>query len=104
VNYALADLLLTRGNGEVNERDFAAEIDSVPMGQDEALQIYVIEKIGRLALTEQGDVKSSACELLWIFTQDRVRGKTVRAAADALHKASCDCAMKPKEAPNVQCP
>jgi hypothetical protein len=113
-DYAVADLLLTRGEGEVNEKKFAAEVDYASMGQDEALQIYVIEKLGHLALTEHGEVKSSACKSLWISTQDRMEfldrqnkldgKKIIRAATGALDKASCDCTSKLPQIRNVRCP
>ncbi len=111
-DYALADLLLTRGEGQVNDMGFASEINSAPMGDDEALEIYVIEKLGHLALTEHGDVKSSACKLLWYSTLERTnlldqknkdRKNIIRAAADGLHRASCDCTTKLTAAHDVQC-
>jgi hypothetical protein len=66
LDYALADLLLTRGDGPVNEIHFASQIDwGVP---DQGLEGYVIDKVRHLALTEHGDVKVSSCKLLWSYS------------------------------------
>ena len=87
VDYALADLLLTRGEGTTSETGFASEISwGVP---DQGLQGYVIEKLRRLALMEHGDVKESACKQLWIYSVDRI-GDSLRVdAAGALREADC---------------
>jgi len=99
IDYALADLLLTRGEGTVNEIAFASEIGwGVP---DEGLQSYVVEKLRHLALTEQGDIKSSACKLLWIYTVDRIAPSIRKEADDAVHTSNCSCATKPDG--NVEC-
>jgi hypothetical protein len=86
IEYALADLLLTRGGGTVNEIGFATEIGrGVP---DQELQGYVVEKLRNLALTEHGDVRSSACEMLWLYSKDRIVGVR-QSAGDALLLGRC---------------
>jgi len=99
LDYALADLLLTRGEGVVSEIGFATEIaQGVP---DQGLQGYVVEKLRYLAVTERGDVKASACKLLWIYTVDRVDPKVRRDAENALHAGNCRCTAKPDG--NAEC-
>ena len=99
LNYALTDLLLTRGEGTINEIGFASEISwGVP---DQGLQGYVVEKLRHLALTEHGEVKASACTLLWIYTVDRIDIRIRQDADHALHEADCHCSMKPDH--NIEC-
>jgi hypothetical protein len=103
LSYALADLRLTRGEGTVNEIGFASEVSrGVPVGTpDQHLEAYVVEKLRLLASTERGDVKSSACELLWIYRADRIDTNIRRDADDAMHAASCRCTTKPDG--NLEC-
>jgi hypothetical protein len=99
LDYALTDLLLTRGEGTINEIGFASEISwGVP---DQGLQGYVVEKLRHLALTEHGEVKASACTLLWIYTVDRIDIRIRQDADHALHEADCHCSMKPDH--NIEC-
>ena len=62
LNRALTDILLTRGEGEINDLQFASQIQwGVP---DQGIQDYVIEKLRNLALTEVSEIKRSACQTL----------------------------------------
>jgi hypothetical protein len=99
LDYALTDLLLTRGEGAINENRFASQILSgVP---DQGLQGYTVEKLRHLALTEQGEVKASACTLLWIYAVDRIDVRICQDAGRALKEANCRCSTKPDN--NVEC-
>jgi hypothetical protein len=99
LDYAVADLLLTRGDGAINEIEFANEVARGVL--DEGLQGYVVEKLRHLALTEYGDVKTSACRLLWVYTVDLVDDSVHRDAGNALRDADCRCKTKPDG--NVEC-
>jgi hypothetical protein len=99
IEYALADLLLTRGEGPVDNIGFASEIGrGVP---DQGLQGYVVGKLRHLASSENGDIKSSACTLLWIYTVDRIPPSIRQEAGRGLQTASCQCATKADG--NVEC-
>jgi hypothetical protein len=99
IDYAVADLILTRGDGAINEIEFANEVAwGVP---DQGLQGYVVEKLRHLALTEHGGVKASACKLLWVYTVDLVDDSVHRDAGNALRDADCRCKTKPDG--NVEC-
>jgi hypothetical protein len=99
LDYALADLLLTRGEGEIDDRRFASEIEwGVP---DQGLQEHVIEKLEHLGLTESAEIKASACVQLWIYTQDRIENSLRRQADNSLAAAHCACRVKPDG--NVAC-
>lgn len=99
LDHALVDMLLTRGEGEINNLQFASQIQSgVP---DQGIQDYVIEKLSHLALTEFSDIKSSACQLLWIYTQDRIDSRLRQKAQYSLVAANCKCRLKPDG--NVLC-
>jgi len=103
LNYALVDLRLTRGEGPIDEIGFANEIErGVPVGiPDQALQVYEVEKLRRLVLTEHGDVKSSVCQQLWLYGTGRMDPSTSLDANQALDAASCRCTAKPYG--NVDC-
>jgi hypothetical protein len=99
LGHALVDILLTRGEGEINNRQFASEIQwGVP---DQGIQEYVIERVRQLAIRESFEVKSSACQLLWIYTQDRIDSSLRQKAHDSLQAANCNCRLKPDG--NVLC-
>jgi hypothetical protein len=99
LDYALVDILLTRGEGEVNDLQFGSQIMwGVP---DQGLQDYVIAKLRHLAETESPDVKGAACKGIWIYTQDRIgstfpfRGE----AEESLQAAQCQCHKDPSGNP-----
>jgi hypothetical protein len=92
LEYALADILLTRGEGEISNLKFAGQISQgVP---DRGIQGFVIEKLTNLAHTESLDVKSSACELIWTYTRDRTDNRIRDRAQDSLRTANCHCRVK----------
>jgi len=94
IEYAFIDLLLTRGEGALNEMFFANAIEAgVPALWPQA---YVIEKLRRLVLTEHGDTRSAACRLLWNYSMDGSDPKISRQAYDALKSAKCRCPTVPK--------
>lgn len=101
VDYALVDLHLTRGEGTLNEIGFATEVFREEHDRVPGLQEYSVEKLRRLALTEHGEVKSSACRSLWIYTVDLVRPNIKRDAEEAMHAANCCCTKKADG--NVEC-
>jgi hypothetical protein len=93
LGYALVDILLTRGQGAVDDLKFAGDIAwGVP---DHGIQDHVIEKLKHLATTESADVRESACNYLWIYTQDRISNDLRQQAKDALQSARCVCGTKP---------
>jgi hypothetical protein len=102
IDYALADLVLTRGEGAESEAGFAAEIAWGPPERGlQGYAGYVVEKLRRLALTEHGNVKSSACTLLSVYTMDRVEDGVREDAVNAIRDAGCQCVREPSG--NVKC-
>jgi hypothetical protein len=93
LNRALTDILLTRGEGEISDLQFASQIQWSIF--DQGIQDYVIEKLRHLALTELSEIKISACQQLWIYTQDRIDDRLRQKAQDSLNAASCVCGPKP---------
>lgn len=94
LEYALVDILLTRGVGPVEDLKFAGDIERGVPGQ--GVHGHVIEKLKHLALTESSDIKASACNYLWIYTQDRVIDDFFRQQAkESLQAAHCVCGDKP---------
>ena len=103
LGYAFVDLRLTRSEGTLNEMNFASEVEQgVSVGvPDEELEAYIVRKLGNLALTEHGTVKSSASKLLWIYRADQSPQGVREAADDALNGTSCRCTKKADG--NVEC-
>jgi len=94
LDYALVDLLFTRGYGPVNDIGFASGLNWE--STEPGLAVYAIEKLRHLALQERGEIKSSACETLWIYTIDSIPSNIVhQRASDALQSANCQCSQKP---------
>jgi hypothetical protein len=99
LNYAVVDVLLTRGEGVIDERLFASEIEwGVP---DQGVQGHVIERLGHLALTEPAAIKATACVQLWIYAHDRIENSLRRNAENSLRVANCVCKAQPNG--NVKC-
>ena len=91
LEYALVDFHLTRGKGTVNKIAFATEVSwQEPVGTP-GLEEYAIDKLRHLALTEQDEIKSAACESLWLYTVDLVKSNIKRDAENAMHVANCRC-------------
>ncbi len=103
IDYALVDIQLTRGQGEINDLKFGGNIAASLPGT--SLDGYVIEKLQRLASTESILVKAPACEMLWIYAQEPRYGPrhiTDEAAGnEALKSAQCTCKVSPDG--NVAC-
>ena len=97
--YALADILLTRGEGKIDEIPFASEIERGVPGQE--MEGYLIGKLRNLALTESSAVKAAACVQLWIYQQDRIDSSLRQQARDSLEAAHCVCSLKPDK--NIAC-
>jgi hypothetical protein len=87
----------------VNEIGFASEVGrGVPVGvSDPTLELYEVAKLGNLAATERGEVKSSACKLLWIYSVDQAPHAVLQEAVNALKRANCRCAKKSDG--NIEC-
>jgi hypothetical protein len=97
VAYAVADILLTRGEGKINEVRFAGSVMRGAPGPDD----YLIEKYRRLALTERSGIKTAACIQLWIYAQDQGVAPSSRTAAQgAMHEAGCGCKTTPRGEPD----
>jgi hypothetical protein len=95
IDFALVDLLFTRGEGTVNENGFGTELDEVT-DQVQGLQAYSIEKLRHLAQAEHGYIRSCACRTLWVYTVDHPIDPAIHRDADkALHEADCRCTTKP---------
>jgi hypothetical protein len=99
LSYALADILLTRGKGKIEEIPFASEIERGVPGQ--GMESYLIEKLGNLALSESSTVKAAACVQLWIYQQDRIDTRLRQQARNSLDTAQCVCSINPDQ--NIAC-
>jgi hypothetical protein len=85
------DLLLTRGEGPVNNHRFAQEMDRAVglAGMDG----YTIEKLRDLALTESSEVKYTACTELWGYTEGETDKRLSERARDSVAAAGCTCGI-----------
>lgn len=101
IEFALVDFHLTRGEGPVNKIAFAAEALQEFVGIP-GIEEYTIGKLRHLALTEQDEIKSSACKSLWIYTMDLVKPNIKSAAMTAMKAANCECNKKLPHG-NVEC-
>lgn len=101
LDFALVDLHLTRGEGPVNEISFAHEVFREGAGTVPGLQSYSVGKLRKLVLAERGDVRSRACEALWIYTVDKVDAAIHQDAQDAMQAANCRCSTK--AGGNIEC-
>ncbi len=90
LGYALADILLTRGQGAVDEVKFARD---VAWGAPSTIpEDYLLKKYTHLALTEKPPVRAGACSQIWVFTKDSMSPEANRRkAAQALGDAGCRC-------------
>ena len=97
IDYALADILLTRGEGKVDDSRFARAVQlGAPSPED-----YLIEKYQHLAVTEGLAIKTAACVQLWICAQDRGASQSLRnIAREAMRQADCGCITKPDGMPD----
>jgi hypothetical protein len=83
------DLLLTRGEGPVNSHRFAEEM-SRAVGLT-GMDGYTIEKLRNLALTESTEVKYTACEWLWSYSNWKIGNGLRESARDSVNAAGCTC-------------
>lgn len=84
VDYAVADILLTRGESSISEIRFARNIAAGSPGPEE----YLIVKYRRLAMTESPPLKTAACVWLWIWGHEPA---LTDAASGAMRDADCRC-------------
>lgn len=90
VEYAIIDIVLTRGEGRIEERRFAASIgDGVP---DAGREAYVISKLSLLAAGRSTEVRRAACYQLWIYGAARDEEAYRSDAKAASQAANCRCA------------
>ena len=82
------ELNLTRGEGPVDDAEFAEE---VKMSAGHGLNGTTIEKLGHLALTESGKVKSAACVGLQNYSEWRIDESLRERARDSMKAAGCKC-------------
>ncbi len=81
VAYAVADILLTRGEGKIADGTFAAAVlRGAPVADD-----YLIGKYRQLALTGRPPVQTAACMGLWAFAHES------KLADEAMQGAGCRC-------------
>ena len=94
---AVADIVLTRGEGSISRNAFAGAIERGAPGP----QAYLIEKYRQLTLTEVAPIKTAACIELWICAQDRGASDSSRnRAAAAMREANCGCVTKRDGSPD----
>ncbi len=94
LDFAVVDLLFTRGAGTIDENSFGKNLDEVT-DQVRGLQAYSVPKLKHLAETEHGWIRSRACTTLWIYTVDHpIEPAIHRDALEALRAASCHCIAK----------
>jgi hypothetical protein len=93
IERALANIVLTRGEGKVNEARFAgAVLRGAPVPD-----AYLIENYRHLALTEQAGIRTAACEVLWISLFDpQLSG----IAQEGMQQADCHCRTKERGEPD----
>ncbi len=92
----LIDLILTRGEGQVDSHQFAKGLGRGLRGQ--GLRGYTIEKLRHLALTESSEVKYTACQLLWANSLDEPDDRLRERAEDSVRAAGCTCGFDPSHA------
>lgn len=97
VSYAVADVMLTRGLGKIDENRFAGAIDWTFPEPEE----YLIEKFRHLALTERSVIKTAACAQLWINAHDQgIQERSRSLAAESMREAACGCIATPHGDPD----
>ncbi len=91
IERTMTDLLFTRGEGPIDDHEFALQINR---GAPELDYGYVIEKLRHLAVTESSEVKYTACRVLWGYTRGGLDDHFQRRAEDSLHAAGCTCGIE----------
>ena len=92
----LIDFILTRGEGQIDNHQFATGLDRGMRGQ--GLKGYTIEKLRHLALTESSEVKYTACRLLWANSLDEHDDRLRQSAEESVRAAGCSCGFSPSHA------
>jgi hypothetical protein len=88
------ELNLARGEGPVDDAEFAEEVKMCAGYGPEGTAIEkhtTTEKLAHLALTESGKVKSAACVALWNYSEWRMDESVRKQARDAMKAAGCKC-------------
>jgi hypothetical protein len=92
----LDDILLTRGIGPVDEREYAKAVRGGGIGYDNgALTSYLIEKLRHIALTEPPEVRLAACLNLWSYGTSTIAAPLRERARDSVSAAGCTCGEVP---------
>jgi hypothetical protein len=96
MDYTVSDILLTRGDGPINDSRFSGAILWGAPAPDD----YLIERYRRLAVTERSKIKAAACVMLWICAQDQPAPYAQRqVAAAAMREANWNCTVE-RRGPN----
>ncbi len=92
----MADILLTRGEGQIDEDWFAGAISRAP-----GSEVHLLEKYRQLALTESGAVKAAACTLLWGEAHSQFGPTRTREIAEtSIRQAGCNCTARENAEPD----
>jgi len=92
----LVDLILTRGEGLLDNHKFAEGLGRGLRGL--GLRGYMIEKLRHLALTESSEPKYAACQLLRSNSLDETDDRLRQRAKDSVRAAGCTCGFNPSRA------
>jgi hypothetical protein len=98
---SLADILFTRGQGDVNESKFAKVVE---WGAPSTIPVeYLLKKYTHLALTETPSISAAACSQIWLYTQERASSSANREKAiQAMETAGCHCVGAPRGSPRCE--
>jgi hypothetical protein len=88
---AIADILLTRGEGKIAADKFARSLDW-PSSE------YAFERLGHLAATQPPPVKTHACLTLWAYATG---GPLAQAATNQMRIGGCACSPSPAPWPTA---
>jgi hypothetical protein len=92
----IADIVLTRGDGNISEDRFAGDIRRGTPGSED----HLMEKYRDLALTEGPLVKAAACTGLWRSTTQWSSAPTRELAVQYMQVAACRCTVTPRGEPD----
>jgi hypothetical protein len=93
IERTVAGIVLTRGEGRINEARFSGAIlRGAPVPDS-----YLIEDYRHLAAAELAGVKAAACEALWILSHD---APLREAAEDGMLRAHCNCRVSERGEPD----
>ena len=97
LNAMITDLLLTRGEGFVDDHAFAQQISRGAPGDLKHLP-GVIDSLSKLALTQPTEPKLAACKQLWIYGLDSIQADLRQKAQESMRAAGCRCSSGPNAA------